>query len=94
MMTDQLTSQDSRGVCVQMGIALKPHSISQIQLIPRGLNVCGSAIGGMVNTQRVIDFCAQHNIVPGIKLIRDTDLDRVYEELSNKNDSVDRLTFF
>ena len=77
-----------------MGIALKPHSISQIQLIPKGLNVAGSAIGGMVNTQRVIDFCAKHNIVPSIKLIKDTDLDRVYEELSSKNDSVNRLTLF
>ena len=77
-----------------MGLVLKPHSISQIQLIPKGLNVTGSAIGGMVNTQRVIDFCAKHNIVPGIKLIKDTDLDRVYEELSNKNDSVDRLTLY
>ena len=85
---------DSRGVCVQMGVALKPHTVSQIQLISRSLNVCGSAIGGMVNTQRVIDFCAQHNIVPGIKLIRDTDLDRVYEELSNKNDSVARWTLY
>ena len=77
-----------------MGIALKPHSISQIQLIPKGLNVAGSAIGGMVNTQRVIDFCAEHNIVPRINLIGGTDLDRVYEELSNKNDSVSRLTSY
>lgn len=76
-----------------MGIALKPHTVNQIHLIQRSLNVCGSAIGGMINTQRVIDFCAEHDIVPRIKLIKNTDLDRVYEELSNKNDSVYRLTF-
>ena len=93
MISDQLTSQDSRGVCVQMGIALKPHTLSQISLISKSLNLAGSAIGGMVNTQRVIDFCAEHNIVPRINLIEGKDLDRVYEELSNKNDSVSRLTF-
>ena len=77
-----------------MGIALKPHAVSQVYLISRSINLAGSAIGGMVNTQRVIDFCAEHNIVPRINLIGGKDLDRVYEELSNKNDSVSRLTSY
>ena len=45
-------------------------------------------IGGMPNTQRVIDFCHQHNIVPKIKLITAKELDNTYEELSKKNDSI------
>ena len=45
-------------------------------------------IGGMPNTQKVIDFCHKHNIVPKIKLITAKELDNTYEELSKKNDSI------
>ena len=47
-------------------------------------------IGGMPNTQRVMDFCHQHGIVPKFKLITHSDLDRVFQELSSKNDSIYR----
>ena len=82
--------QAAKGVCVQLGLALKPHSINQLQLLARSLTVSGSIIGGVPNTQRVIDFCHEHNIRPMVKLITDRDLDRVYQELSGKNDSIFR----
>ena len=78
------------GVCVQTGLALAPHSVSQVQLLVKSLTLCGSALGGLHNTQRVLDFCAQHNIIPRVKIIRDTDLDRVFQQLSHKNDSIYR----
>ena len=80
--------QAAKGVCVQIGAAMKPHTVSQIQLLFKSLSICGSMIGGMPNTQRVIDFCHQHNIVPKIKLITAKELDNTYEELSKKNDSI------
>ena len=51
--------QDSMGACVQIGLALEPHSVSQLQLLVKSLTLCGSALGGLPNTQRVIDFCSQ-----------------------------------
>ena len=57
----------------------------------KSLTISSSVIGGVAATQRVIDFCHQHNIVPEVKLITDKDLDRVYRELSSKNDSIHRL---
>ena len=80
--------QAAKGVCVQIGAAMKPHSVGQIQLLFKALSICGSIIGGMPNTQRVIDFCHEHNIVPKIKLITAKELDNTYEELSKKNDSI------
>ena len=74
-----------------MGLALKPHSVNQVQLLMKSLTISSSVIGGVAATQRVIDFCHQHNIVPEVKLITDKDLDRVYRELSSKNDSIHRL---
>ena len=38
-------------------------------MIPRGLKVAGSCIGGIRETQEMIDFCAKHNIVSDIELI-------------------------
>ena len=78
------------GVCVQLGLALLPHSVSQVQLLVKSLTLCGSALGGMKNTQRLVDFCAEHNIIPRLKIIRDTELDTVFQQLSNKNDSIHR----
>ena len=78
------------GVCVQTGLALAPHSVSQVQLMVKSLTLCGSALGGLPNTQRVVDFCAQHNIIPRVRSIRHTDLDQVFEQLSHKNDSICR----
>ena len=80
--------QAAKGVCVQIGAAMKPHAVSNIQLLFGSLSICGSMIGGMPNTQRVIDFCHEHNIVPKIKIITAKDLDNAYEELSKKNDSI------
>ena len=44
--------------------------------------------------QRVIDFCHEHKIVPRIKMVTANDLDRVYDELNKKNDTILRLNTF
>ena len=82
--------QAAKGVCVQIGAALKPHAVNNLQLLFKSLSICGSIIGGMPNTQKVIDFCHEHNIVPKIKLITAKELDKTYDELSKKNDSIMR----
>ena len=82
--------QAPKGVCVQIGAALKPHAVNNLQLLFKSLSICGSIIGGMPNTQKVIDFCHEHNIVPKIKLITAKELDKTYDELSKKNDSIMR----
>ena len=38
-------------------------------LIGRGLKLCGSFIGGVKQTQEMIDFCAEHDIVSEIELV-------------------------
>jgi len=80
----------NKGVLVQMGLVLPPHPVSQAPLIFRKLAIAGSFIGGMVETQDCINFCAKHGIVPSTKLITAGDLDGVYKELQTKNDSIVR----
>ena len=54
------------------------------------LSIAGSLIGGMVETQECIDFCAKHNIVPSIKKVTVKDIEGVYKQLSAKNDAIIR----
>jgi len=76
------------GVMVLIGANLEPHAISAVALSFKNYGLAGSIIGGLPDTQRVMDFCHKHNIVPKTKMITAKDLDRVYEELNTKNDSI------
>ncbi len=49
-----------------------------------------STIGGMKNTQAVMDLCAKHNIYPEIKVIPVWEINNVFERLDNNNDSGER----
>ena len=48
-------------------------------------SVAGSAIGGMKETQDMLDFCAEHNIVSDVEIIAIQDVNLAYERLV-KND--------
>jgi uncharacterized zinc-type alcohol dehydrogenase-like protein len=48
-------------------------------------SVIGSAIGGMKETQEMIDFCAAHNIVSDIEMIDIQDVNTAYQRMV-KND--------
>ncbi|BEV44553.1 NAD(P)-dependent alcohol dehydrogenase [Afipia carboxidovorans] len=48
-------------------------------------NLSGSAIGGMAETQEMIDFCARHDIVSDIEMVKMQDVNQAYERLV-KND--------
>lgn len=80
----------NKGTLVQMGLVLNPHPVRQAPLMFRKLNIAGSLIGGMPETQECIDFCSKHKIVPKIKMVTAKDLEAVYKELNTKNDSIVR----
>ena len=56
-----------------------------ISLIMGRKSVAGSAIGGMKETQEMMDFCAEHNIVSDVEIIAIQDINQAYERLV-KND--------
>jgi alcohol dehydrogenase (NADP+) len=47
--------------------------------------LAGSMIGGIAETQEVIDYCAARNIKADIELIRPEDINRAYERVVNKD---------
>lgn len=60
-------------------------------LIGNRIRLSGSCIGGMADTQEVIDFCHKHGIKPEIEIVTSDQLDEVYDNLHNKNDTIKRF---
>jgi uncharacterized zinc-type alcohol dehydrogenase-like protein len=48
-------------------------------------SLAGSLIGGVAETQEVIDYCAARNIKADIELIGVKDINRAYERVVNKD---------
>jgi uncharacterized zinc-type alcohol dehydrogenase-like protein len=48
-------------------------------------NIAGSLVGGIRETQEMLNFCAAHGIVSDIELIKATDINQAYERMQ-KND--------
>ena len=64
------------GTMVVVGAPEKPSAVSAFSLIGARRSLAGSGIGGIRETQEMLDFCAEHGIVPDIEL---TPIDRVNE---------------
>ena len=43
--------------------------------------VAGSVIGGIAETQELLDFCGRHGITADIEVIRMPDINRAYERM-------------
>lgn len=46
-------------------------------------NVSGSLIGGIAETQEVLDFCAEHNILPAVEMIAIEDINDAHKRVKN-----------
>ncbi|BCA97076.1 alcohol dehydrogenase [Legionella antarctica] len=57
------------GTITQVGLPADPMEISMFPVIFKRLNINGSLIGGIKETQEMLDFCAKHKITADIELI-------------------------
>jgi hypothetical protein len=67
------------GTLVNVGAPAKPDSFRAFALIAARRSLAGSAIGGLPDTQAMLDFCAEHGITPEIELIAADELEDAYE---------------
>lgn len=47
-------------------------------------SVAGSLIGGIAETQEVLDFCAEHNILPEVEMIPMQDINKAFDKMMDK----------
>lgn len=74
-----LLKTDGTHICV--GAPSEPNKIPAFSLIMGRKSVAGSGIGGLPETQEMLDFCAEHNIVSDIELIDMKDIQTAYERM-------------
>jgi len=78
------------GTMVILG-ALEPlPGVNGLGLIFGNRAVAGSALGGLPETQEMLDFCAAHGIVPDIEVISPDDVNRAWSTLA-KGDTPHRF---
>ena len=80
---DAYTSLLARdGTLVLVGAPEHPHpSPSSLKLIGKRRSIAGSLIGGIAETQEMLDFCAEHGIVSDVEVIPMQTINRAYERM-------------
>lgn len=69
------------GTLVMLGISPEPQGLRAFSLISQRRSLAGSTLGGIAQTQEMLDFCAQHGISCDIERIRMQDINEAFERL-------------
>ncbi|MDU8457490.1 NAD(P)-dependent alcohol dehydrogenase [Pseudomonas syringae group sp. J254-4] len=70
------------GTMTLVGAPAEPHpSPAVFNLIFKRRSLAGSLIGGIQETQEMLDFCAEHGIVSDIEMIAMQDINEAYERM-------------
>jgi uncharacterized zinc-type alcohol dehydrogenase-like protein len=69
------------GVHISVGIPPKPLEIKTFSLMDRRRSLTSSGVGGLKETQDMLDFCAANNIVSDIEMIDIKDITKAYERM-------------
>lgn len=76
----QLLKRD--GTMTLVGAPASPHpSPNVMALISKRRSIAGSMIGGIPETQEMLDFCAEHAIVSDIEMIKVGQINEAYERM-------------
>ncbi|MBC9728402.1 NAD(P)-dependent alcohol dehydrogenase [Streptomyces sp. TRM68367] len=76
-----LTLLKTEGALVNVGAPEEPISLNLFSVIGGGKTLAGSMIGGIAETQEMLDFCAGHGIGSEIELIRAEQINEAYERV-------------
>ena len=69
------------GALVNVGAPPEPMPVNAFSLIANRRSFAGSMIGGIRETQEMLDFCAEHGVVSDVEMIRMDQIDEAYERM-------------
>ena len=69
------------GVLVEVGAPEQPMPVAAFSLIGNRRSLAGSLIGGIAQTQEMLDFCAEHGLGSDIEVISADQIDEAYERV-------------
>ncbi|KOT44131.1 alcohol dehydrogenase [Streptomyces caelestis] len=73
------------GALVNVGAPEEPVSLNLFSVIGGRKTLAGSSIGGIRETQEMLDFCAEHGIGAEIELIGAAEINEAYERVLNSD---------
>lgn len=71
----------TNGTMIIVGIPSEPAKVPAFHLIHQRKKIMGSMIGGIAETQEMLDFCAEHHIVSDIELIDIKYINEAYDRV-------------
>jgi uncharacterized zinc-type alcohol dehydrogenase-like protein len=69
-------------VHVLLGAPDRPTLVSAFPLLIKRRSIAGSGIGGIRETQEMLDFCGKHNIVSDIEIVPTSKINEAYKRLA------------
>jgi uncharacterized zinc-type alcohol dehydrogenase-like protein len=69
------------GKLMVVGLPIESPKVQPFSLVTNRRSVIGSCIGGMKETQEMLDYCAKHNIVSEIEVIPMQKINEAYERM-------------
>lgn len=72
---------DLDGVFVELGLPENPLVVPSFALLGMRRSISGSAIGGIPETQEMLEFCAEHDVAPEIEVIEPDYINEAYERV-------------
>jgi len=75
-----------RGTIITVGL-LAPYetATNNMNVAKYGRSVAGSLIGGIAETQEVLEFCATHKILPHVEMINIQEVNKAFEHIQNQD---------
>jgi uncharacterized zinc-type alcohol dehydrogenase-like protein len=73
------------GAMVNVGAPSQPDTFGVFSLIGGRRSIAGSNVGGLPETQEMLDFCAEHQVKPMIELIEAGQVDEAYERVQRSD---------
>ena len=69
------------GTLVLLGVPPEAPQVHAFNLIAKRRRIAGSLIGGIQETQEMLDFCAEHDIIADVEVIPMQDINDAYERM-------------
>ena len=69
------------GTMVVVGAPPKPSVVNAFTIIGKRRSLAGSMIGGIKETQEMLDYCAEHQIVSDVEVIKMSQINEAYERM-------------
>jgi uncharacterized zinc-type alcohol dehydrogenase-like protein len=76
-----LSMLKTNGTHIIVGLPPVPASVPPFSLVNGRRSLAGSSIGGIPETQEMLDYCALHQIVSDIELIDMKDIHQAYDRM-------------